>query len=69
MAVDVEERAEGLEMSLPTALFEVGRFAPWLDQYAVTADGQRFLVKVPIGEVDTRLHVILNWTSLLETNE
>ena len=67
MAVDVEERAERLEVTLPTALFEVGRSAPWVDQYAVSADGQRFLVKVPVEqESPERIHVVTNWTSLLE---
>ena len=70
MAVDVEEKAETLDVGLPTALFEVLNYAPFVDQYAVSADGQRFLVKVPV-EQDSRdrLHVITNWTSLLETNE
>jgi len=38
---------------------------PVRDQYAVSADGERFLVRVPV-EVRRRIHVVLNWTSLLE---
>jgi Tol biopolymer transport system component len=70
MAVDVQEKAESLEVGLPTALFEGLNTNPVVDQYAVSADGQRFLVKVPI-EQDSggRIHVITNWTSLLETDE
>ena len=30
-------------------------------------DGQRFLVKTPVeDDSETRIHVVLNWTSLLE---
>jgi Tol biopolymer transport system component len=67
MAVDVQETAEALEVGLPSALFEVGSYAPFVDQYAVSADGQRFLVKVSV-EQDSRerIHVVTNWTSLLE---
>ena len=40
---------------------------PQLDDYAVAADGQRFLVKVPAGEdAGERIHVVTNWPSLLE---
>ena len=66
MAVDVEEKAEALEVGLPTALFEVLNSAASVDQYAVTTDGQRFLVKVPVEQDSPeRIHVITNWTSLL----
>ena len=35
--------------------------------YAVSADGQRFLVKTyPDGISRERLHVVTNWTSLIE---
>ena len=68
MAVAVREAAEGLEVGLPTELFEAGvALRPVSDTYAVSTDGQRFLVQVPVGEdVDKRVHVITNWTSLLE---
>jgi hypothetical protein len=37
------------------------------NDYAVSADGQRFLVKVPVEEgAGARIHVVTNWTSLLE---
>jgi hypothetical protein len=35
-----------------------------LDSYAVTADGQRFLVKMRVeGDVKQRIHVVTNWSS------
>jgi Tol biopolymer transport system component len=67
MALDVGEGTAGPEVSLPTALFEVGDFNPGDDDYGVSADGQRFLVKVPVEEdVEARIHVVLNWPSLLK---
>ena len=66
MAVDVRDGAAGPEVGLPTALFEVGRHDPTRDNYAVSADGQRFLVKVPVEGAPERIHVVTNWTSLLE---
>ncbi len=69
MAVDVQEWASGPEVGMPTvlvpadkAMVEVGG----RDDYAVTADGQRFLVKTRVEDDDRRIHVLLNWTSLLE---
>ena len=67
MVVDVREGATGPDVSLPTALFHLGAFAADYDMYAVSADGQRFLVKVPVqDETPPRIHVVTNWTSLLE---
>ena len=67
MAASVREGAGGPEVGLPSALFRTFGRSPTTDQYGVSADGQRFLVKRPV-EDDSRLqmHVILNWTSLLE---
>jgi hypothetical protein len=40
---------------------------PLTDHYSATADGQRFLVPVPVGEnPGPRIHVVTNWTSLLK---
>ena len=70
MAAEVRTGEASLEVSLPTVLFELDAEPtdPVLDEYAVTADGQRFLVIVPVEEEETPLsmHVVLNWTSLLE---
>jgi eukaryotic-like serine/threonine-protein kinase len=67
MAVDVRAAGERLDVSLPVELFELyGIQGTGLDDYAPSGDGQRFLVKVPVGE-DRRpaLHVLTNWTSLV----
>jgi hypothetical protein len=34
-------------------------------QYAVSADGQRFLLSVPKETADSALRVVLNWPGLL----
>jgi hypothetical protein len=54
-------------VSLPVPLFEIRGFqGPGFDDYAPSADGQRFLVKLRV-EQDRKpqLHVVTNWTSLL----
>jgi Tol biopolymer transport system component len=69
MAVDVREGASGPEVGLPTVLVPAGGAVEqvWgVGDYAVTADGQRFLVKTRVEEDDRRIHVLLNWTSLLQ---
>jgi Tol biopolymer transport system component len=55
------------EVSLPTELFEIGAYSgPDFDDYAIGADGQRFLVKRPVDAArPRRMHVITNWPSLL----
>jgi Tol biopolymer transport system component len=67
MAVDVRMSDGRMEVGLPVALFP-GVIADAIrDHYAVTADGQRFLVPMPVGnETKRRLHVITSWTSLLK---
>jgi len=45
-----------------------GFSGPNYDDYAPSADGQRFLVKLPVDEAQPRrMHVITNWPSLLES--
>jgi Tol biopolymer transport system component len=72
MAVSVREVAAGLEIGMPTVLVEAANLravvlGPDYDDYAVTADGRRFLVKSPVKREDRqRLHVLLNWPSMLE---
>jgi Tol biopolymer transport system component len=69
MVVDVLSPAPNLKISAPRALFET-RLLPsaQTDQYAVTSDGQQFLVMDPLVDERTLpLHVILNWQNLLET--
>jgi len=69
MAVNVRGGASGPEVGMPTVLVPAdGAVAQvWgVDDYAVTADGQRFLVKTHVEEDDRRIHVLLGWISLLE---
>jgi hypothetical protein len=67
MTVAVRASGERLDASLPTELFEIrGLQGSGYDDYAPSADGQRFLVKVPIEqEHKPMLQVVTNWTSLL----
>jgi hypothetical protein len=67
-AVALRAVGDRLEVSLPLPLFEIrGLQGPDFDDYAPSADGQRFLVKLRV-EQDRKpqLHVVTNWTSLLE---
>ena len=71
MSVDFRRRAATARRSgLPVELFELDRLLRALDydDYAPSADGQRFLVKRPVDEArpQRRMHVITNWPSLLE---
>jgi len=60
VAVEVKANASGLEFSAPKPLFDTHTS----DRYAVTADGQRFLISTPIEESASALiTVILNWTA------
>ena len=73
MAVDVGEGAMGAEIGIPTTLIpahELGAAlqGPSYSDYAVSADGQRFLVKRSMeSETRRRIHVLLDWPSLLES--
>ena len=55
----------GTRVSAPVRLFEVHIAPPgnpYLSNYDVTADGQRFLLKVPAHDVtSTPIHVLANW--------
>ncbi len=75
MAVDVREGPTGPEVGIPTTLVradDLGAIVqrPDVDDYAVSADGQRFLVKRPaVKEQRQRIHVLVNWPSLLERSD
>ncbi len=61
MAVQILPGNE-LAVSLPKPLFMIGDLEPDYDDYAPAADGQRFLVKLPIEPVETvPIHLILHW--------
>jgi len=73
MAADVREGATGLEVGTPEllvpadALRAVVGMGPLGGDYAVAPDGQSFLVKMRVeGDVPQRIHVVTNWSSLLE---
>ena len=68
MSVAFRSVADRPEVDLPKELFPIGGFSgPDYDDYAPTADGQRFLVKMPVDAVrPTRMHVVTNWQSLLD---
>ena len=69
MAVSVKSSPDGqsLESGAPVELFPV-RIAggplpgPNRQQYAVSSDGQRFLINMPVGETEASpINLILNW--------
>ena len=63
-AVDLELAGGALDPAVPHLLFKVSRR---LADYDVTADGQRFLVKLAAGQSKRqRIHVLLNWTPPLQ---
>jgi hypothetical protein len=68
MAVAVRASSERLEVGLPAKLFEIhGLQGTGYDDYAPSANGQRFLVKLPVEQGRrVQLHVVTNGTSLIE---
>ena len=68
MAASVREAATGLEVGIPTTLVPADRLKAVVqgmdyDDYAVSSNGQRFLVKVADSKnVRQRIHVLLDWT-------
>jgi hypothetical protein len=54
---------------MPTRLFntELGSPSPYVEQYAASADGQRFLILKPLdNKVRNSVGVILNWPALMQ---
>jgi len=66
MAVNIRSGAK-LDAGSPRALFETGiSVSVSRDQYAVTPDGQRFLLLKPLSDAaQAPLTVVVNWTRLL----
>ncbi len=66
MAVEVTA-GERFEAGTPRALFQMRLAMDWdFNHYAVTADGQRFLVAPPVGEAASpTITVVLNWPAML----
>ena len=66
MAVAVRTEGDRADVSLPTDLFEIRGLQTGTDDYAPSADGQRFLVKTPTQQQrKPQLQIVTNWTSLL----
>jgi hypothetical protein len=67
MSVDIDGSRPMIRIGTPRALFHTTvAVDPLLDQYAVSADGQRFLVNVPFDSPEqTSINVILNWPAML----
>jgi hypothetical protein len=61
MAAPITMTGESVTVATPVALFDTG-FVPTFsgEQYAVTPDGQRFLLKVPAEGAQT-LRFLINW--------
>jgi Tol biopolymer transport system component len=68
VGVDVRESGDQLEVGLPRELLDAGVEFMQFDRYAVTRDGQRFLVSTPVEETGWSLQVILNWPELLRND-
>jgi hypothetical protein len=69
MAVDVKGSRSGLEVGIPKLLFEarLARIFSGRNRYDVTADGQRFLMFVPVEETPgSPMTVVVNWTAELK---
>ena len=66
MAVDIKAGAT-IDSGNPHVLFDTGLTVdPIRDQFAATADGQRFLVQLPVAEASPApITVVLNWTAAL----
>jgi hypothetical protein len=68
MAVDVRVVGSRLERGDPHPLFETGLNVDAVrDQFAVTPDGQRFLLQVPVLQGEgVPITVVLNWTKKIQ---
>jgi len=66
-AVDLKI-AETIELGTPRRLFQTRvNASTFIDQYAVTADGQKFLILTPLaGAAESPITVIVNWVAGLK---
>lgn len=67
MAVDIAAGETTIDSGIPHLLFDTHLVVdPIRDQFAVTADGQRFLIETTItAATPTPINVVLNWTAAL----
>jgi Tol biopolymer transport system component len=63
IAVEVRQDDAHLEPGSPSVLFPIDPSAEWYD---VAADGQRFLVPVPVAGPAPSMTVVLNWPAALK---
>jgi hypothetical protein len=70
MAVEVKSAAPGLQVGIPKVLFEARLATAILGRnpYEVSADGQHFLMIVPVEETTTGtpMTVVVNWQAALK---
>jgi hypothetical protein len=67
MAVPVQVSADSFSHGTPKALFEARIFVGTLSRYAVSADGQRFLMALdPEASTAAPVHMIVNWLAGLK---
>ena len=73
MAVSIQEVSNAIEAGIPTQLFDTQVGIPLSatgssrSDYAVTPDGQRFLVITPTQNANAdQAHVVLNWPAILK---
>jgi len=72
LAVGVRESGSEVEVGMPAVLVAANDLqavveGPDYSDYSVSADGQKFLLKVPAAKVaPPRIHVLLDWPSLLK---
>ncbi len=65
VAVPVTTNGTALEIGNPRILFQAELRTPWASNYAVTSDGQRFLLNTYRGESEVSpTIVVLNWAEL-----
>jgi hypothetical protein len=67
IAVDITTGAR-IEPGIPRMLFDTNSPpTPNNDEYAVTPDGQRFLIRQPVAETaPTPITVVVNWAASLK---
>jgi serine/threonine protein kinase/Tol biopolymer transport system component len=64
MSVDIKSDGTSFETSIPRELFQSSMKAGFAYSYAVTADGQRFLISAPVGAAASApMTIVLNWAA------
>ena len=68
MAVEVKGEGTTFQRGVPKALFDL-RIPNFFDiraRFAITADGQKFLINNLVGENSAPIAIVLNWTADLK---